>query len=69
MPKYKIKNEQILNEFLDNFFSVVAKKRGKKAMKSLENDPEIKRIRKKYNNLRDELEQHIKDNPITYFIE
>jgi len=68
MPKYKIKNEQILNEFLDNFFSKVAKTRGKKVMKSLESDPEIKRIRKRYNDLRDELEQHIKDNPISSFI-
>jgi hypothetical protein len=45
MPKYKIKNEQVLNEFLDKFWGNVGRRKGHKFIKNLfKKDKELQRL-------------------------
>ena len=47
MVKFKKISEGRINEFLGSLFSAIAKKKGAKARKKLEKDPEIKAALKK----------------------
>jgi len=47
MVKFKKISEGRINEFLGSLFSAIAKKKGVKARKKLEKDPEIKAALKK----------------------
>jgi hypothetical protein len=45
MPKYKIKNEQVLYEFMDNFWRNVGRRKGNKFLKNLfKRDPKLQRL-------------------------
>ena len=39
MPKYIVKNEQILNEFMDKFWKAIGQRKGRKFVKALWKDP------------------------------
>jgi hypothetical protein len=39
MPRYKIKNEQVLTEFMDKFWKAIGQRKGKKFVKALWKDP------------------------------
>ena len=42
MPKYKVKNEQVLSEFLGKFWKGVGQRKGQKFVQDLfKNDPKI----------------------------
>ena len=39
MPRYKIKNEQVLTEFMDKFWKAIGQRKGRKFVKALWKDP------------------------------
>jgi len=39
MPRYKIKNEQVLTEFMDKFWKAIGQRKGRKFVKALWRDP------------------------------
>ncbi len=54
MPKYKIKNEQILSEFLDKFWKAVGRKKGAGFIKKLmKNDPELRKLTQQADDITD----------------
>lgn len=56
MPRYKIKNEQILNEFLDNFWKNIGHRKGSKFVKDLfKNDPELQKLSREAEKLQDKV--------------
>lgn len=56
MPKYKIRNEQILNEFLDSFWKNIGRRKGNKFIKNLfKNDPELQKLSKEAEKLQDKV--------------
>jgi hypothetical protein len=59
MPKYIIRNESILQEFLDKFFQSIAKRKSKSFAKKLSNDPEMIQLRKRGDQLYNDLLTHI----------
>jgi pantoate kinase len=61
MPKYIIKNEQILNEFMDNFFKAIGRRKGQKFVKALFKDPELQSMMKDAQDIADEILDHIKE--------
>ena len=61
MPKYKyvVKNEQVLNEFMDKLCGRLGRKKGRDYVKSLFKDPEFQRKMKAAERAADELYGHI----------
>ena len=56
MPKYKIKNETVLYEFMDRFWSNIGKRKGNKFMKNLfKKDRELQRLSREAEKLQDKL--------------
>ena len=44
MPRYKIKNEQVLTEFMDKFWKAIGQRKGRKFVKALWKDPVMVRL-------------------------
>ena len=56
MPKYKIKNERVLYEFMDKFWQNLGRRRGKKFMQNLfKKDKELQKLSKEADKLQDKL--------------
>ena len=56
MPKYKIKNERVLYEFMDSFWKNVGRRKGSKFINSLfKNDRELLRLSREAEKLQDKL--------------
>jgi hypothetical protein len=61
MPKYIVKNEQVLQEFLDNFWKAVGRRKGQKFVKALFQDPEIQGKMRQAQDIADDILDHIKE--------
>ena len=56
MPKYKIKNETVLYEFMDKFWGNIGKRKGNKFIKNLfKKDKELQRLSREAEKLQDKL--------------
>ena len=56
MPKYKIKNESVLYEFMDSFWKNVGRRKGSKFINNLfKNDRELLRLSREADKLQDKL--------------
>jgi|TARA_Y100000590_G_C15728767_1_gene1016233 hypothetical protein len=56
MPKYKIKNEKVLYEFMDRFWSNIGRRKGNKFIKNLfTKDKELQRLSKEAEKLQDKI--------------
>ena len=44
MPKYIVKEESIIREFIGSLFKAIGKKEGKKALEKIKNDPELVKL-------------------------
>ena len=56
MPKYKIKNETVLYEFMDKFWGNIGKRKGNKFMKNLfKKDKELQRLSREAEKLQDKI--------------
>ena len=56
MPKYKIKNETVLYEFMDRFWGNIGKRKGNKFIKNLfKKDKELQKLSKEAEKLQDKL--------------
>ena len=56
MPRYKIKNEQVLTEFMDKFWGNIGRRKGNKFMKNLfKKDKELQRLSREAEKLQDEI--------------
>tara|TARA_R100000008_G_scaffold50590_1_gene30273 strand:+ start:271 stop:513 length:243 start_codon:yes stop_codon:yes gene_type:complete len=56
MPKYKIKNERVLYEFMDSFWKNVGRRKGNKFIKSLfKKDRELQRLSREAEKLQDKV--------------
>ena len=56
MPKYKIKNETVLYEFMDKFWGNVGRRKGNKFIKDLfKKDKELQRLSREAEKLQDKL--------------
>jgi hypothetical protein len=64
MPKYIIKNEGILHEFLDTFFKKIARKKGQTVVDALKQDPEIQKLADEASRLRKRLIKRLKSQGI-----
>ena len=60
MPKYKIRNEQILNEFLDKFWKGIGQRKGQKFVQDLfKSDPKIQKLMKQADKIAGEIRDRI----------
>ena len=60
MPKYKVKNEQVLNEFLGKFWKGIGQRKGQKFVQDLfKNDPKIVKLMKQADEIADEIHDRI----------
>ena len=56
MPKYKIKNETVLYEFMDKFWGNVGRRKGNRFIKDLfKKDKELQRLSREAEKLQDKL--------------
>ena len=56
MPKYKIKNESVLYEFMDSFWKNIGKRKGNKFITNLfKKDKELQRLSREAEKLQDKL--------------
>ena len=56
MPKYKIKNETVLYEFMDKFWGNIGKRKGNKFIKNLfKKDKELQRLSLEAEKLQDKI--------------
>ena len=56
MPRYKIKNETVLYEFMDRFWGNIGKRKGNKFMKNLfKKDKELQRLSREAEKLQDKI--------------
>jgi|TARA_B110000211_G_scaffold200262_1_gene231161 hypothetical protein len=56
MPKYKIKNETVLYEFMDSFWKNIGKRKGNKFITNLfKKDKELQRLSREAEKLQDKL--------------
>jgi hypothetical protein len=56
MPKYKIKNETVLYEFMDRFWGNIGKRKGNKFIKNLfKKDKELQRLSREAEKLQDKV--------------
>ena len=56
MPKYKIKNETVLYEFMDKFWGNVGRRKGNKFIKDLfKKDKELQRLSREAEKLQDKV--------------
>ena len=56
MPKYKIKNERVLYEFMDKFWGNIGRRKGNKFIKNLfKKDKELQRLSREAEKLQDKV--------------
>jgi len=56
MPRYKIKNERVLYEFMDKFWGNIGKRKGNKFIKNLfKRDKELQRLSREAEKLQDKI--------------
>ena len=56
MPKYKIKNERVLYEFMDKFWGNIGRRKGNKFIKNLfKKDKELQRLSREAEKLQDKI--------------
>ena len=56
MPKYKIKNETVLYEFMDRFWGNIGKRKGNKFIKNLfKKDKELQKLSQEAEKLQDKI--------------
>ena len=56
MPKYKIKNERVLYEFMDKFWGNIGRRKGNKFIKNLfKKDKELQKLSREAEKLQDKL--------------
>ena len=56
MPKYKIKNETVLYEFMDRFWGNIGKRKGNKFIKNLfKKDKELQKLSREAEKLQDKI--------------
>ena len=56
MPRYKIKNERVLYEFMDKFWGNIGRRKGNKFMKNLfKKDKELQRLSREAEKLQDKI--------------
>ena len=56
MPRYKIKNERVLYEFMDKFWGNVGRRKGNKFIKNLfKKDKELQRLSREAEKLQDKV--------------
>ena len=56
MPKYKIKNETVLYEFMDRFWGNIGRRRGNKFIKNLfKKDKELQKLSREAEKLQDKI--------------
>ena len=56
MPKYKIKNERVLYEFMDRFWGNIGRRRGNKFIKNLfKKDKELQKLSREAEKLQDKI--------------
>ena len=56
MPRYKIKNERVLYEFMDKFWGNIGRRKGNKFMKNLfKKDKELQRLSLEAEKLQDKI--------------
>ena len=56
MPKYKIKNETVLYEFMDRFWGNIGKRKGNKFIKNLfKKDKELQKLSREAEKLQDKV--------------
>jgi len=56
MPKYKIKNETVLYEFMDRFWGNIGKRKGNKFIKNLfKRDKELQKLSREAEKLQDKI--------------
>ena len=56
MPRYKIKNETVLYEFMDRFWGNIGKRKGNKFIKNLfKKDKELQRLSREAEKLQDKV--------------
>tara|TARA_B100000029_G_scaffold17981_1_gene18285 strand:- start:823 stop:1071 length:249 start_codon:yes stop_codon:yes gene_type:complete len=61
MPKYIIKDEKQLNEFMGSFFNWIGKRKGKELAKQLKNDPQMVKYVDDANDLSKRIAKHMRD--------
>ncbi len=63
MPRYKIKNEQVLTEFMDKFWKAIGQRKGRKFVKALWKDPVMVRLVRDAEEIADKiLDRALEDN-------
>ena len=63
MPRYKIKNEQVLTEFMDKFWKAIGQRKGRKFVKALWRDPVMVGLVRDAEKIADKiLDRALKDN-------
>lgn len=63
MPRYKIKNEQVLTEFMDKFWKSIGQRKGRKFVKALWRDPVMVGLVRDAEKIADKiLDRALKDN-------
>ena len=56
MPRYKIKNERVLYEFMDKFWGNIGRRKGNKFMKNLfKKDKELQKLSREAEKLQDKV--------------
>ena len=56
MPKYKIKNERVLYEFMDKFWGNIGRRKGNKFIKNLfKKDKELQKLSREAEKLQDKI--------------
>tara|TARA_Y100000310_G_scaffold28051_1_gene26678 strand:- start:2126 stop:2329 length:204 start_codon:yes stop_codon:yes gene_type:complete len=64
MSKYIVKNETVLQEFIDTFFKKIARKKGNKVVDALKRDPEIQKLSDEADEIRSKLIKRLKSQGI-----
>ena len=59
MPKYIIKNEQVLSEFMDKFWKALGRKKGSQFAKMFSKDPIMQRLMRDAEIIGDKIQQRV----------
>ena len=67
MPKYIVKNEQILKEFMGKFWKYLGSKKGRGIVKVFEKDPVMKGLMNQAQNINNKIQKRIKDKEAEFW--
>ena len=67
MPKYIVKNEQILNEFMDKFWKAIGRKKGSKFAKMFSKDPVMQSLMKDTERIGNKIQQRVKKDDAKFW--